>query len=61
MSSGKDRVVQLNQSTIYFKSEKAIEQSSIAVSAIKVKGFEGEQYEGKKVKRFQISAEIPER
>lgn len=53
-------MVQLNQSKIYYKSEKAVESSTI-ISAIKVKGLEGEQYEGKKVKRFQISADIPEK
>lgn len=60
MKDSKDRVVQLNQSKIYYKSEKAVESSTI-ISAIRVKGMEGEQYEGKKVKRFHISADIPER
>lgn len=53
-------MVQLNQSKVYYKSEKIGESSSV-ISAIRVKGMEGEQYEGKKVKRFQISTEIPER
>lgn len=57
---GKDIVVQLNQSKVYYKSDKIGESNSV-ISAIRVKGMEGDQYEGKKVKRFQIATEIPEK
>lgn len=34
--------------------------SASAISAIKVKGLEGDEFQGKKVRCFQISADIPE-
>jgi hypothetical protein len=51
-------MVQLNGSKIFFDTERG---SETLISAIKVKGFEGTEYAGKRVKRFNIAIDLEDR
>ena len=59
-SSPNDKMVKLNESKIYFHTEKSVDSNAV-ISAIKVKGFEGEDYNNKKIKKFNISIDVEEK
>ena len=54
-----EREVKLNQSKIYFHTQKSNDSNAV-ISAIKVRGFDSEEYQGKKVKKFNISIDVEE-
>ena len=52
-----EREVRLNQSKIYFHTEKSVDSNAV-ISAIKVRGFDTDEYQGRKVKKFNISIDV---
>lgn len=52
-----ERVVQLSESKVYFHTENEA-NSNMQISAIRVKGFDNEEFEGKKLKKFNISIDV---
>ena len=54
------REVQLKNSKVTIKSDKLM-QSEQMVSASGIKSFNNEEFKGKKVRKFNISADIPEK
>lgn len=54
-----EREVRLNQSKIFFHTDRSTESNAV-ISAIKVRGFDSEDYQGKKIKKFNISIDVEE-